>query len=105
MEVYNRPENFSELLKHENAYSPSTVRYINRFHLVFESIALAGVIVELLPLFLGPHDESLNIFVWGAIKATCGESFGMMVAGHAYFILVRLRLFNLGERNTPIKYF
>jgi len=108
-ELCLRPKNYSELLKGESAYSPSTARSIDRFHLFCESIALASVVVEFLPIFLkGDHGGELAHtigFTTMAANATDGETGMWFTVGHLYFILVRLRLFNLVRhvRNHWIK--
>lgn len=41
IEVLIRPPNYGALMTTDKAFAPSTARHINRFHLVFEIIALA----------------------------------------------------------------
>jgi len=95
-EVCARPKNYFELLKAERAYSPSTVRYINRFHLVFEFIALMFTIPDFIPLFGSVDTVSVSL-VNGAINATHGQNVGWFIAGNLFFLVIRLRLFGLGK--------
>jgi hypothetical protein len=41
-----RPKNYSELITSDKAFAPSVARHINRFHLIFEFIALLTFIPE-----------------------------------------------------------
>ena len=60
-EVLIRPSNYYSLIKSDKAFAPSTARYINRFHLVCESLALA--------LFIPTASCSM--------AQTCSNSFNM----------------------------
>lgn len=93
-EVSIRPKHFRQLLEKEEAYSPRTVRHINRFHLAFEFIALLSVIPDFLPLFLHKRMICLS-FTQAAIAASQGASTGKFILGHLYFLLLHLRLFGL----------
>lgn len=93
-EVSIRPKNFRQLLEKEEAYSPKTVRHINRFHLAFEFIALLSVIPDFLPLFIHERITTLS-FTQAAIAASQGASTGEFILGHLYFLLLHLRLFGL----------
>lgn len=94
-EVYVRPENYSALLKDERAYSPSTARYINGFHLFFETVALLFVIPDFLPLF---DVNCRNVsFVGAAINLSNGRTYWQFMLGHVVFVLIRMRIFGLGK--------
>jgi hypothetical protein len=45
-EVIIRPKNYSELITSDKAFAPSVARHINRFHLIFEFLALLTFIPE-----------------------------------------------------------
>ena len=88
-----RPKEYRALLDKEQAYSPSTVRYINRFHLFFEFIALMFVIPDFLPLFM---DRAIAFsFIHGAVNATDGSTVFAFIAGNLHSLLIRIRLFGL----------
>jgi len=92
-EVINRPQNYSSLLEGERAFLPSTVRYINRFHFVFEVLALGFA----LPDWLGKMvvmDDSFQ-FATIAVEASVGSSTAAFISGHFKLMLSRLRLFGL----------
>jgi hypothetical protein len=57
-EVFIRPSGYSALIHSEKAYAPSTARYINRFHLAMELIALLFYIPEILCIFKGGNSCS-----------------------------------------------
>jgi hypothetical protein len=57
-EVFIRPSGYSALIHSEKAYAPSTARYINRFHLAMELIALMFYIPEILCIFKGGNSCS-----------------------------------------------
>jgi len=92
-EVSIRPKEYRALLDKEQAYSPSTVRYINRFHLFFEFIALMFVIPDFLPLFM--DRVTVFSFTHGAVNATDGSTEGAFILGNLHTLLIRIRLFGL----------
>jgi hypothetical protein len=92
-EIYIRPDNYRDLLQSDKAYAPSTVRYINNFHVTFELIALLFVIPDFLPLF--GYDFVHLTFPEGAINATGRKHEGELIAGKLYFLLIHLRIFGL----------
>eukprot|EP00557_Chaetoceros_sp_GSL56_P001921 CAMPEP_0176493060 /NCGR_PEP_ID=MMETSP0200_2-20121128/9354_1 /TAXON_ID=947934 /ORGANISM="Chaetoceros sp., Strain GSL56" /LENGTH=1289 /DNA_ID=CAMNT_0017890711 /DNA_START=23 /DNA_END=3892 /DNA_ORIENTATION=- len=91
--IYIRPSNYRALLQSDKAYAPSTVRYINNFHLTFELIALLFVIPDFVPLF--GYDIIRVTFPEGAINATGRKHEGELIAGKLYFLLLHLRIFCL----------
>ena len=95
-EVFVRPEDYSKLLKAERAYYPSTVRYINGFHLVFEFVALMFVIPDFLPLFNHRVSNGTS-FIQAAINASYGKTNYQFIGGHLIFMLTRMRVFGLGK--------
>lgn len=92
-EIYIRPDNYRALLQSDKAYAPSTVRYINNFHIIFELVALFFVIPDFLPLF--GYDIVHVTFPEGAINATGRRNEGDLIAGKLYFLLLHLRIFGL----------
>lgn len=76
-----RPSNYSRLMMSEKAYAPSTARYINGFHLVAESIALA---------LFGPEFDCLSTKVCGkrilfsGVDASLNAVFGTTRARGAF---------------------
>jgi hypothetical protein len=102
-EISIRPKDYRALLDNEQAFSPSTVRYINRFHLLFECVALVFAIPDFLPLFMKRH--SSVSFAHFAIHATDGRTSWAFIAGNLYFLLIRIRIFGLirHKRNHWIK--
>lgn len=93
-ELSIRPKEYRALLDKEQAYSPSTVRYINRFHLFFEFIALMFVIPDFLPLFVERRAIAFS-FIHGAVNATDGSTVFAFIAGNLHALLIRIRLFGL----------
>ena len=90
-QVCIRPSNYSELLKNEQAYCPSTVRHINRFHLVIEVLALVFVVPDFLHIF---HVDFFITSVKAAIYTTVGgttETWGYYALGYFYFFTTRTR--------------
>lgn len=97
-QVFIRPDGFKELVLTDKAYSPTTIRYINWLHLYVELLALLVYVPEFLCVFSSSIDcQEANPFsfhqacLFGTIGPTRLETF----YGHAYFALVRLRVFGL----------
>jgi len=91
-ELCIRPDNYHELLQNEMAYNPYTVRYINRFHLFLESLAVIFAIPDFLPIFgVNPFIDSIE----ASIMATVGYPLPSFILGQVYFFTTRLRLCNL----------
>jgi hypothetical protein len=95
-EVSVRPKDYSKLVKAERAYSPTTVRYINGFHLVFEFVALMFAIPDFLPLFNHRVSNGTS-FIQAAINASYGKTNYQFIGGHLIFMLTRMRVFGLGK--------
>ncbi len=91
-QLFLRPDDYNQLLKGSDAYSPRTVHYINRFHLFFESLALIFAMWDFFSIFgVKPRIDSIKACVY----ATVGESLGLYILGYLYFFITRFRLFCL----------
>lgn len=96
-EVIIRPPRYSELIQSDRAFAPSTARYINRFHLIFEGIAL----ITYVPNFacLSADDicwrESRFSRVMASMDAIVGETHAQSAKGRFFLGLTVLRLFGL----------
>lgn len=89
--MFVRPDDYSELIKGSEAYNPKTVHYINRFHLIFEGIALLTALLDSLVIF----GVEPCILVKASIYAATGYSFLNYILGYIFFFSTRLRLFCL----------
>lgn len=92
-----RPKGYLELIRSEKAYSPSTARHINAFHLVWEGIALALFIPELICL-MSNSSCSDNLRFTGlsaALDAVHGESGTTAARGRFFLGITVLRMFGL----------
>lgn len=97
-EVFIRPDGYRALLESDKAYAPSTARFINSFHLVFETIALAVFIPEFLCLWTSTYqcgDRPTFSFFHATLLAVLGPTRAKTFYGRAYLALVRLRVFGL----------
>ena len=97
-EIFIRPDGYHSLIISEKAYSPSTVRYINAFHLTIELMSLGVFVPEFLCLFspqYGCSDRTPFSFFNAAFLAILGPSSKDAFFGRAYMAIVRLRLFGL----------
>jgi len=94
-QVFIRPEGYNHLIESEKAFSPSTVRYINAFHLFIESFSLAIYIPEFLCLFNGESCGKRLPFSFhnAAIIGVIGPTGLDVFYGHVYVALIRLRVF------------
>ena len=96
-EVIIRPQGYSELIQSDRAFAPSTARYINRFHLIFEGIAL----ITYIPNFvcLAAEDmcwrESRFSRVLASMDAIMGKTHAQSAMGRFFLGLTVLRLFGL----------
>jgi hypothetical protein len=84
----------------EKAFAPSTVRYINFFHLLVESLSLAVFIPEFLCLWTTEYtcgDRPAFSFFNAAYMAVLGPYRSDAFFGRAYMALIRLRVFGLGR--------
>lgn len=103
-EVAIRPEGYSALIQGEKKYKPSTARYINRFHLVCESLALLFFLPELQCLSSAEKscDEEYPFSLLYAIR-------GILLQEHiftSYFIIIvmKLRIFGLVRHWKQMKF-
>ena len=92
-QVFIRPEGYSALLVSDKAYSPTTVRYINAFHLFIELLSLGIFIPEFLCIF---RNESCSkrypfSFYNAAMMGVIGPSRADVFYGHAC-CSIRLRV-------------
>jgi hypothetical protein len=98
-EVFIRPEGYGSLIMSDKAYTPRTARYINAFHLFFETISLVAFIPEFLCVFPGSSytcgARPPFSFFNGAFLAVLGPTRPKSFFGRAFMALVRLRVFGL----------
>lgn len=94
-QVFIRPEGYQNLFESEKAFAPSTVRYINAFHLFIESFSLGIYIPEFLCLFSGESCGKCVRFSFhnAAIIGVIGPTGLDVFYGHMYVALIRLRVF------------
>jgi hypothetical protein len=98
--VFIRPDGYNNLIVSEKAFAPSTVRYINSFHLLVESLSLAVFIPEFLCLWTTAYtcgDRPAFSFFNAAYMAVLGPYRSDAFYGRAYMALIRLRVFGLGR--------
>ena len=94
-QVFIRPEGYRALIFSEKAFAPTTVRYINAFHLFVEALSLGIFIPEFLCLFNG-HSCGKRLpfsFHNATVIGIVGPSRWDVFAGHAFIALIRLRVF------------
>lgn len=97
-EIFIRPDGYSELIISDKAYAPTTVRFINAFHLLVESISLLCFIPEFYCLISQELacDNKLNFsFFNAALTGVIGPTSLDFFYGKAYFALIRFRVFGL----------
>lgn len=96
-EVFIRPDGYEELICSDKAYSPTTVRYINAFHLTVETISLGVFVPEFYCLLTNTRcDERLPFsFYNAALIGVIGPTHRQVFYGRAFFALIRLRVFGL----------
>jgi hypothetical protein len=96
-ELFIRPDGFQDLIVSDKAYAPTTVRFINAFHLSIESASLLCFIPEFYCLFAGTNcgDRLSFSFFNAALMGVTGPSRLEFFYGKAFFALVRLRVFGL----------
>jgi hypothetical protein len=97
-EVFIRPDGYRSLITSEKAYAPSTVRFINSFHLFFETISLVAFFPEFICLWSSvytcgdrPPFSNFN----AVFMSVLGPSQLNAFYGRAYIALDRLRVFGL----------
>lgn len=91
-----RPENYFQLVESDKAFAPSTARYINRFHLVFEALALLTYIPEFQCTVERSctRGEHLNLVV-EALAAVRGETHRDSARGRFTLGVMSLRFFGV----------
>jgi hypothetical protein len=96
-EMLIRPKGYGDLIQSDKAFAPSTARHINRFHLVFEIIALLTFIPELTCTRNIEMCMSGSIFsrVQASLYATLGSSSAEAAKGRFILGLTALRCFGL----------
>lgn len=92
-----RPKGYTTLIQSDRAFAPSTARHINRFHLIFESIALVTYIPEFrcLAPYEMCHRGPLLSRVGSSLDAVIGQSHAVSARGRFLLGLTALRLFGL----------
>lgn len=96
-ETFIRPRGYYALLQTDKAFAPATVRNINNFHLVVETLSLALFVPEILCVFTSYQCGDrrpfslLNASIMGVLGPTRLDAF----YGRAFYALVRLRIFGL----------
>lgn len=96
-ELFIRPDGFRNLIISEKAFAPTTVRYINSFHLLVESVSLAIFVPEFYCI-LGDYscsDRTPFSFHHAILMSVVGDSRLQTFYGRAYLALIRLRVFGL----------
>ncbi|KAL7540169.1 hypothetical protein ACHAXR_009941 [Thalassiosira sp. AJA248-18] len=105
MEVFIRPNGYRALIRSDKAYLPSTVRYLNTFHLISEMISLIFFIPEFMCIF--------------SSDSSCGDRYAFSLAnaclmslygpdrlhafyGTAFICILRLRIFGLVRHWTKM---
>lgn len=97
-EVFIRPDGYQDLIISDKAYAPTTLRYINAFHLVVETVSLLCFIPEFYCLLTDSFscDGRLDFsFFNAALMGVIGPEARNFFYGKAYFALIRLRVFGL----------
>mmetsp|Transcript_36058 Transcript_36058/g.53794 ORF Transcript_36058/g.53794 Transcript_36058/m.53794 type:complete len:1410 (-) Transcript_36058:375-4604(-) len=96
-EVFIRPDGYKNLIISEKAYEPSTVRNINRFHVIVESISLVFFFPEIFCLFSQSSCGDRHTFslLNASILAVTGPTGADAFFGHAFFAVIRFRIFGL----------
>jgi len=98
MEVFILPGGYKFMLQSELAYTPMITRYINTFHLAFESFSLL-IFLPTIVTILNPsivQEEPLSFTLQHAsIIAVLGPTKLEAYYGRIYFALLRFRVFGL----------
>lgn len=96
-EVFIRPDGYQSLLMSEKAYAPSTARFMNRFHLCGEAVALITFVPEFICLLSSyecgdrPKFSLFNALFTSVLGPTRLASF----YGRGFLALIRFRVFGL----------
>ena len=93
-ELIVRPKGYSELIQSDRAFAPSTARHINRFHMIFEIIALMTYIPEFKCIRSDICDrDSAFSRVSASLGVVIGESHAVSARSRFLLGLTALRLF------------
>lgn len=91
-----RPSNYWQLIQSDKAYTPSTARHINAFHLFFETIALLLFLPQIPCVFFDDCGESIpGGLVSASLNAVIGDSMNVSASGRIIIGLSFLRTFSL----------
>lgn len=95
-EAVIRPSNYSALIESDKAFAPSTARYINRFHLFFEMLALLTYVPEFscVATSVCTRNEYFSR-VSASWKAVLGPTHGDSALGRLLMGLTSLRFFGV----------
>lgn len=96
-QVFIRPDGYSDLLHSDKAFAPTTIRYINGFHLFVETISLGIFVSEFLCIFSGESCSARNRFSFynAALVTLIGPTRKDAFFGYAFIALIRLRVFGV----------
>jgi hypothetical protein len=97
-EVLIRPTGYQALTQSAKAYAPSTARFLNKFHLAFEVLALVLFIPELWCIFDSNYNCSEAVamnMVQSSLKSVLGPHRLECFAGMCMFAFARLRIFGV----------
>ncbi len=96
-EVFIRPDGFRRLTISDKAYAPTTLRYINNFHLVVETFCLMVFIPEFLCIWNSDSCSKRYAFSFhnAVLLGIVGPSRRDCFYGRGYMALIRLRIFGL----------
>ena len=105
MEVFVRPSDYHALILSDRAYLPSTVRYLNTFHLVSEMLSLIFFIPEFVCLF-GEQGSCGDRYQFSLANACLMALYGPdrlhAFYGTAFLCMLRLRIFGLVRHWTKM---
>lgn len=104
MEVFIRPNGYRALIRSDRAYLPSTVRYLNTFHLVSEMISLIFFIPEFICLFGSKScgDRYAFSLANACLMSLYGPDRLHAFYGTAFICILRLRIFGLVRHWTKM---
>lgn len=96
-EVFIRANGYRSLIISDKAYAPTTVRYINGYHLFVESLSLGVFVPEFSCIFSGESCSKRLPFSFynAALIGVTGPMQKQVFYGHAFIALTRLRVFGL----------
>lgn len=94
-EVIIRPGNYFQLVESDKAFAPSTARYISRFHLVFEALALATFIPSFRCTDEGGCEGGYFNLVLASAAAVRGPTHADAANGRFLLGLTSLRFFGV----------